>query len=108
MFGSDKKENVEISRLWAAIKSLEGQVATQGQGLTDLQAKIASLTTIATDVATAIQDLKGQITQLQGQVAAGAEVTDAQLETMAQTIQAAEDVISQAVAPPAPAPTTGS
>lgn len=80
-------------------------MSATNQGLTDLQAQVAALTTISQTGAAALQSLEQQVTALQNQQA---EVTDAQLETLAQTVKAANATISAAlpaagVPPTAPA-----
>jgi len=90
-------------------------MSSSTQGLTDLQAAVASVVAQDALVVTALTSLNGQIsslqtqvTQLQAQLAAGTEVTDAQLEVMAQTLDTAEATVTAALPAPvaAPAPAT--
>jgi hypothetical protein len=85
---------------------LRSLMSSSTQGLTDLQNAVSALTTLATTVLTAIQSLQAQIAELQAQLAAGTEVTDAQLETMAQTLEAAESSITAALPTPPVAPSS--
>jgi hypothetical protein len=78
------------------------------QGLTDLQAALAAETVQSALVVTTLQGLGSQITaltaqvaSLQAQLAAGTEVTDAQLESFAQGLDAAQASVAAAL--PAPA-----
>lgn len=88
-------------------------MSTQGQGLTDLEARVAAQKALSDAVVAAFTNLEQQIAALQSQEG---EVTDAQLETLAQTLQAGQDEVQAALsgipapastppAPPAPAPT---
>jgi len=92
-------------------EALKLSATATNQGLLDLQASIAALTTQDATVATALQTLAStnasqasQIAALQAQLAAGTEVTDAQLEQLAQTSNSAQAAVAAAltaIAPPA-------
>jgi cell fate (sporulation/competence/biofilm development) regulator YlbF (YheA/YmcA/DUF963 family) len=79
---------------------LEIYMSSSSQGLTDLQAAVAAQTAQAQAIVAAFQALEAQIAALQ---AAGAgEVTDAQLETLAQTLQQAQATVAATLAPAPP------
>lgn len=81
------------------IERLERAMSSSTQGLTDLQAAVAAQTSQAAAVVAAFQALAAQIAALQAQ---SGEVTDAQLETLAQSLQAAQASIAAALAPATP------
>ena len=79
-------------------------MASATQGLTDLTAAIAAQTIQSQAVVAAFTSLQAQIATLQAQEG---EVTDAQLETFAQSLNAAQASVAAALAPataPTPAP----
>ncbi len=78
------------------IKRLEEKMASTTQGLQDLQNAVAAQTAQSAAVVTQFQALATQIAALQAQPG---EVTDAQLETLAQTLQAAQAAVAAALAP---------
>lgn len=71
------------------------------QGLTDLTAAVAAQTAQSQAVVTAFASLQSQLATA---IAQEGEVTDAQLETMAQTLNSAQAAVAAALAP-ATAPT---
>ncbi len=77
------------------------KMASATQGLTDLQNAVAAQTAQATLVVTAFNNLQAQIAALQAQET---EVTDAQLEALAQSLQQAQATVATALAPATPAP----
>jgi hypothetical protein len=91
-----------------AVKRLEEQMASATQGLTDLNNAVAAQAIQSQAVITQFQALATQIAALQAQEG---EVTDAQLETLAQTLNAAQASVAAALAPatsptPTPSPAT--
>ena len=97
------------SKLDLILEKLEELLSTQGQGLTDLQNALAAETVQSALVVSTLQGLAAQIAALQAQIATlqsqQGEVTDAQLETLAQGLTAAEASVAAALpASAAPAP----
>lgn len=101
----------EFLLLWRLERKVHGLMA----GIDDLNAAVRDLQTQVTaenaeleQVAAALQASVGQIAQLQAQIAAGDGVTDADLETLAQTIagvaQSAAAATANAAAPAPAAP----
>lgn len=111
---TDKKHQETVRLLNLILKKQEELLSVTNQGLLDLEASIAALTTQDAAVVAALNtlvstqtSLQAQIAALQAQLAAGTEVTDAQLETLAQTSNAAQTAVAAALTaatPPAPAP----
>jgi len=98
----------EVQNLALAVRKLEEQMSSATQGLTDLQNAVAAQTTQSAAVVAQFKALAAQIAALQAQEG---EVTDAQLETLAQSLNAAQASVAAALAPataptPAPSPAT--
>lgn len=103
-FSQDAETVTLLHRILAQLQIIEQKeneiMATSTQGLQDLQAAVAAQTAQSATVVAAFQSLQQQIAALQAQQG---EVTDAQLETLAQSLQAAQAAVATALAP-APAP----
>ena len=75
-------------------------MSSSTQGLQDLQTAVAAQTAQSALVVTDFQSLQAQIAALQEQEG---EVTDQQLETLAQTLKSAQANVAAALAPATPA-----
>jgi len=94
----------EVQTLTQVVRKLEEQMASATQGLTDLNNAVAAQTVQSQAVVTQFQSLAAQIAALQAQEG---EVTDAQLETLAQSLVTAQASVAAALAPatsPTPTP----
>ena len=74
-------------------------MSSSTQGLQDLQAAVVAQTAQSALVVSDFQSLQAQIAALQAQTG---EVTDAQLEQLAQTLKSAQANVAAALAPAPP------
>jgi hypothetical protein len=101
---SGDMEDIDIERALEIVLNqldrLEEQMNAVNQGLLDLQKAVADETTLDAQIVAAFKALQAQIAALQAQAT---EVTDAQLEQLAQTLNGAQATLT-ALVPPATAP----